>query len=212
MPLIAPGCMRFTVSGTIDGGGSWANIWDVRVLADVANDRGVVARDYASVLINQWVAQLAPIVTSNVGLTSVSWVDLDSADGSVGTVAGTASPGLRNAAPTPNNVAILVTKAGTGTRGQRTGRWYQVGIPEGEADWQSLTGNYRSEAQDAFTGWLEETTDPEGVDASVLPTVIHTRRSDPDDPTSELVYTGNSLITGMIVQTRMATQRRRLRR
>jgi|SRR6185312_11470062 len=113
---------------------------------------------------------------------------------------GTTAPvaGLRNPNAFPNNCAFLLHKV-TGSGGRRgRGRMYVPGCAEGDIDNLGVLGSTIKAVLDASaTNFLSDLVTLADVDACVL---LH--QSSPFTPT---------IITGLTVDTRIATQRRRLR-
>lgn len=217
MALIAPGCARFTLQGQYTAAHTWANIWDARILTGVDGSRATACEQYAQTIIDVWATTLAHEIDSDVVLNQVSWVDLNDEEGSTGFVTeGFLTP------PNPNgdiggdgdppNVSVLLTKQGASARNQRNGRMYVPGIPAGGTTNGTLSTAALALWVTEAAGFLSLLTDPTTVDdTSVLPTIIHTRNDGtPTNP--DIVYTGNSVITALVPQSQLATQRRRLRR
>lgn len=215
--IVAPGVARFTISGTVAGTDTWANIWDCRILGSTEVDRAELCRLYAGWLLQTWDTTIATRVHEAVVATQVAWVDLDSATGSTGavttglTVSGPFNGGQTGAIST-TNIAGLATKNVTSARGSRNGRWYQVGYIESQIDGNIMTGANFTAAAGTYTAFLDAVTDPEEIpEGSFLPVVVHTRNDGtPTNP--NIVYAGNDVIQSFVFQPRMATQRRRLRR
>lgn len=223
--LIVPNVCRFTVNGTY-GGGNVATILDMR-LNDFAPpldpvDREAAIQDQAEDIVNAWSDNILPILVNEYTAVSVSWVDLNSADGSTGEVTtGGDETWPQNGATTtdqgmPANVAALVTKvAPGGGRQTRNGRLYLVGISEGATQGES-NSNLASAAQAAITAAFEQfssdisnTVLSEGYSSNLV--VVHTtNQGTPQNP--DIVWNGTNDVTAMVCQGRLATQRRRLRR
>lgn len=215
--LVAPGVARFTISGTVSGTTTWANIWDCRILGSTETDRADLCAQYAGLILQTWDTTIATRVHEAVVATQCSWVDLDSIDGSTGAVTtGLTVPGPFNGGQTgaiaTTNIAGLATKNVTSARGARNGRWYQVGYIESQIDGNIMTGSNFTTARQTYVDFLTQLTDPAAIeDGSFLPCVVHTRNvGTPSNPVIE--YTGNDVIQQFVFQPLMATQRRRLRR
>lgn len=217
MALIANGVVRFSLNGTAAGEVTWANIWDVWMGGVADADRPARCQTYAGLLMEWWESNIALSLTDDIILTSVAWVDLDSADGSTGLVTdgpNTSPPytGALAQIPSPVNSAMLVTKVGASQRGSRNGRMYLLGFPEVEAGNTTLGTSYAEVLQERLDTFLSQTTDPAEIpEEGINPCIVHTRNEGtPENP--NIVYAGMSFITGLTLQTRLATQRRRLRR
>lgn len=151
--------------------------------------------------IQAFVDNVLPVLSSSISVTGGSFVDLRTSGGASGPVTGIGLPASGGGSGTmcPPNTAILVTNATIGTRTQRSGRMYLPGADEDQIDAVgTLTGGYVSDLQDAIDAFWAALTD-----ADIIP-VVSAKAS----PTTYEAVT----ITGMAVQTKVATQRRRLRK
>jgi hypothetical protein len=134
-PFIVPLGVRYTLHGT-HGGRNIANVLDFGLdLTGSTTPRAQAIDDFSRIIIDQWVLQVLNFLASTYSFNSVSWVDLDSASGSVGsrsvTIANTLpKAGAQLTAAMPGNVAFLIKKALTAQRGARNGRMFLVGVPE----------------------------------------------------------------------------------
>lgn len=113
--------------------------------------------------------------------------------------------GLANSSALPPNSAVLIRKQ-TGLAGRRgRGRMYVPGVLEGSVDNVGLlTSTYRGSLQTAYDLWL--TGLEEGV-SSILPmppVVLHRSEGAGVEPAP-------TPVTSLTVETKIATQRRRLR-
>lgn len=210
MALVAPTICRYTVNGTMPNGVTWANIMDMEILSNEEATRSEAVVDGAATLWTAWVENIAGITCDAVTMTSVSYLDLATDDGPTGEYSGGSETGDLAQAPSPANVAILVRKGGGGQRGTRPGRWYQIGTPEANADWSSLTAPWLDTVQTAFDGFLSDLISDDGA-AHTQPVVVHTR-NEGTEANPDIVYNGFTIIDQLVVQQRLATQRRRLRR
>lgn len=217
--LIAPGVARYTVHGTY-AGRAIANVLDFFISPGVGVDRDVAVAAQAAVLVSAWADNIVENVANNYQAASVSWVDLDSALGTVGettTGTGTDFPisGSGVDTPMPGNVAYRVNKAIVAARGQRQGRMYLVGVPESstaDATPNTVDSTVRAAIDVDLAQFLSDVNIIAGgsPDYAASLCVVHTVVSDPGPP-PVITYTGNSLVTGLTTDTTLASQRRRLR-
>lgn len=220
--IIAPLVARFTINATY-GGENIANIVDVRIEEEgIGADRPDACEQQARDILHAWDDRILTFLTNDYVAQSVSWVDLDSADGSTGVVTtggGDTWPkagGNTTDQPTPGNVALLVTKvAPGGGRRTRNGRMYVAGISEALTD-ATNPGNVTTASlaslTAAFEGFSSDVSNTflgEGYTSNMV--VVHTI-NEGTETNPDIVYSGQSEVTGMVVQPRLATQRRRLRR
>jgi hypothetical protein len=205
--IVAPGICRYAAKGTIFGR-QWVNVWDLHVRGAVG-DRGDAIRECAEVLYDAYFA-IKGSFGGDWKFDSVSYVDLDEADGRTGSVdrGNTATGpfiggGVAAASP---NVAVLVKKATGGRRGARSGRVYLAGPTEGGVTGNVLDTSYRTTLQTGMTAFLASLTNgswlPDVTSAAYRPVVVHTQGG---------VFTSSEPISSLTVQSVLATQRRRLR-
>lgn len=214
MALVAPGCVRFALNGTIFGTRPWTNIWDVDILGDISNPRDEIAVAYAATIYDVWEGSIGLSVSEDVVLTDIGYVDLDSELGTSGNVpppGGEPVAGAQTGEPSPANVSVLVTKQTASVRGDRNGRMYVPGLPEADAGGLDLTGGALDVFADRCEAFLTNLTNPVEISPAVAqPVVIHTRNiGTPTAP--NIVYSSHTPITALVPQARLATQRRRLR-
>jgi len=218
MPLVAPLCVRYTINGT-NNGVNVANILDFNVVPNDVTDMSrshaceVVAKD----LVDHWFDDVATLLCSSYTFTGVSWVDLDSETGSVGSVsAGNTvtlpQSGSDDADPYSGQVAVLVQKISVNLRGARKGRFYVPGLSEDRVSGNHLNSGFVSGLNGAFSDFLEHMTSTGTLDTTLYyPVVIHTRtHRDTIPPT--IVYVSNTQINSFSVEGTTATQRRRIHR
>lgn len=217
MTIVAPGICRYTVNGSI-GIRPTANILDFRIDttgSTVSREDAVEAM--CGIIINEWSDHVLPHVCAPYTASSVSWVDLDEEDGSTGSRTSTSQEtwpqvATRSGTPAPANTSVLVTKVGSSRRGQRNGRLYLAGPPEGEVGTQNLTSGYQAAIQDSMTSMLGNLNqeDPNEFEYGSYLVIVHTRDvGTPGNP--DIVFTGSSDVSALSVSGTAATQRRRLR-
>jgi hypothetical protein len=224
-PLIANDIARFTVNGTY-GGRVVANILDMAV--DVGGSlftRADILRDQAEQIVSAWVDHINPRLVLNYVATSVSWLDLNSLNGSTGNTVvgfGTDMPDAGNstAGPAPGNVALRVLRNTVAVRGQRQGRMYLAGMSENETG----VGSPNNVEAANVTAWntqlglflnaINQDSISNGLDYDSFLSVLHTRvnKVNPADPSTwVLVYEGASIVTSLSLDPTVGSQRRRLR-
>lgn len=221
-PLQWDNICRFTVNGTF-GGRNVANIFDMRIESGSALDvRAADIANQAGDIVNNWCDHLLPLLANDYTFTSVSWVDLNSLEGSTGEVfAGGDETLPQNGGstedPLPPNVAALVTKqAPGGGRSTRNGRTYLVGIRETQTDpgnptrLTSAAQGFITAGMEAFSTGISNTELGEGYVSNMV--VLHTRNQAAAGQPADIVATGASDVEALVCDIQLATQRRRLRR
>lgn len=212
-PIVANGVARYTVNGTF-AGRPVANIidMDIETTGSVV-DRAAAVAAQAGIVINEWCDHVLPLVVDDYVFTSVSWVDLDSLNGSTGERTSTDQETLPQAgsstgAPLPGNVAARVNKATVAQRGQRQGRMYLVGVPEsvtpsGEPNSiDAATAESWSDSLNSMLGNLNQSEGDIGTEYTSEMVVVHT---------SEGEYESQSVVQSLTVERLLGSQRRRLR-
>lgn len=220
--LIAPNIVRYTINGTY-GGRDVANVLDFRLIPTTPpTSRADAIAAHAEVLVTAWASTILTRICDDYVAQDVSWVDLNSEDGTVGSTStgtGTDFPaaGAVTDTPMPGNVALRALKQITAVRGQRKGRLYLVGIPEST----TVGGAPNTVDPTIIDDWnvvLDDFLDDVNVAVGVgeaeynaLLAVVHTHL-DTDVTPNVLEYSGYSLVNALLVDNRLRTQRRRLGR
>lgn len=223
MPFIVPGVARYSVNGTI-GGREVVNIIDMFIdTTGSTSDRETSIFEQCGILINEWSDHILNWTCNSYQATSISWVDLDDADGSTGERSVTDQEtwpqvGAETQPSSPPNTSMLWTKLAEGGRSTRNGRSYLVGIPEAQTDAANpalLSGAFVTARQDdaeSFLGNINQTDD--GIidyDSWMVVTRVLTRGpGSGSNPGPPLTGEGRR-VTALRVEQRLATQRRRLR-
>lgn len=208
--LIVPDVCRYYIDFEL-GSRPCACILDQAVVGTTGS-RAVAVAKVAEKLLSAWHAGPRTRQSNEISLLSVSWLDLNSSTGTVGST--TTGPGGTPVWPSiggvaedsfPSNVALRVEKATTATRGLRKGRMYVPGISESDTDVPNTVASTRLAAwQTQFTALLTAIgawSTGEG-DYVSSPCVIH--QPIDDDPS----YT---LVTSFTPQATLRSQGRRLR-
>lgn len=217
--LIVPNVARYAVTGTV-AGRVVTNVFDMRIFNPGATvTRAESVEDQAGVFVNQWANDILPQMVNNYSFEQVSWVDLNSADGTVGIRTSTGTETLPQAGgsasqPMPTNVATLVRKLTVSSRGARKGRTYWYGANElatedpnintilaatvtgFQASWNNFFGNINQDASGLLFNY----------DSRLC--VVHITERDADGHPTAGVSTD---VSAFSVQATLATQRRRLR-
>nr|CRY96617.1 hypothetical protein [uncultured prokaryote] len=208
--LVAPGVCRYSIVADFLGE-TVVNVCDMAIdteegvgdLAGRANGIAAVAGD----LLDSWVANILPRLGINYSFRSVDWVDLNSADGEVGSINATPDNALplsggRNADPHPSSVAILVKKEISGGRGERAGRMFLAGVIDDDASGNVLLPSVATALNAAFAQFLTDMS-VEGTinDQEFKPVVVHTKAGQ---------FTRYTDISSYNVRAPLTTQVRRL--
>lgn len=209
--LVAPGICRYSINQTY-GGRPAVNIIDMQVdTTGTAADRPEALFNIAGDILNNWVDHVMTIQTAAVAFNSVSWVDLDAADGPTGIRTSTSNetlPENGKAAGTNGwgNVAWRVNKGGSAVRGQRSGRMYLVGVPD-EANENSnpsvVIPTWAGYVNTAMADFLAGINDEEGPNETTRKMVVlHVVAG---------LYQGYGDVESLTCDARFGSQRRRLR-
>lgn len=211
MALIAPGVCRYVVHGRY-GGQEMLNIIDMQIdTTGTVNSRHDAIATVAGDIINNWSDEILPILSASYTVESLTWVDLDEADGETGirtSTDGSSWPevGGQSADGFPGNTYLKVTKVlENKTRQQRNGTLRLGAIPEGATSPGSVNvvndPGYLSLLQPALDAFLSGITDqePEGVQQQMV--VVHTVND---------VFTSYSGVESLLSTNRLGTLRRRM--
>jgi hypothetical protein len=223
-PFIVPHVVQYTVHGTY-GSRPVANVlaYDVQP-SSVLEPRHTAIDAMAGILINEWTDSVLPLTNSAYSAESVSWIDLNSEDGDIGTRSssgGTVWPRAGGAlnASMPGNVAMLVRKNVSAARGIKKGRMYLVGVDETSTlnpAQNTLMAAVVTSWQTKMNSFLGDTNQVAGGVGSYdsYMVVIHVlTRNPPTKPGrvgSPLTGQGHK-VSSLTVDSLLATQRRRLR-
>lgn len=214
-PLVAPGVCRFACNGTYSGQ-PVVNILDMHIDSLPAGDpREVNAYNQAGIIINQWSEDVMAHLSNKYIFESVSWIDLDTDEGSVGERAETSEVTLPVAGAgtweaMPGNVALRINKNTVAKRGQRQGRMYLVGYAEAgtsQGEPNQVTNSTLASLATTLTSFLGNINQSDiiGTDeeySSEL-VVVHTKLGQ---------YTNYSVVNSLTADPYLGSQVRRLRR
>lgn len=219
MPLVAPGVCRYAWHGRIGSTDPWTVIMDMRVdTTGTLTERSDALYQCAGNMINAWVDHIIPEMSTFTYLDSISWVDLDDEYGTTGERSVTsehtlpAQGGRSGYDFLPANCAILVTKVVTRQRGFRKGRMYMPGGSEAMHAGSLLTAAAKADWDAAMPDFLSmlKVTEASPFDYQAYPTVVHTETVLVDGEKVQQ-YVGHTDVLELVVNQRLATQRRRMR-
>lgn len=206
MALVVPDIVRYTINGTYLGR-PMRNVLDMRIQNNQQvplpspYDREELVEFGADRVKEAWQDMVQANLSNQYKFESVSWIDLDSANGSVGEHADPFT-GTNSGEPYVANAALVLRKNGERIRGTRQGRMFIGGLVEGAVSGNSLIPagvTLWNNAASAFRTQLTET----GVAADwwSQPVTVHTRQG---------AAIGVSVVTSMSVDTMLSHQDRRL--
>ena len=195
MPTLIAAAVQVTVRGTMDSR-NWANVFHV------APSGTKSPLEQAQAVLDDYVAHVLPVLTSDVQVLDAAFVDLEDDTGPTGIVTPTLPADLTggvSAPACPPNTTYLVRWSGLSARGVRNGRSYLPGVREDEvanggAISPTTTGTVQTAVNDFAESVLADADAP-------LVTVHHPSGGDP---------TVTEILSAS-VQSLVATQRRRLR-
>lgn len=211
MPVVVPGVCRFAVNQRY-GPQEVINILDMQIdTTGTIDSREEGIFNVAGDIINNWMDHISAQGVQGLVVENVSWVDLDSEDGSVGSRNSTSAWTLPDTEGYvgngfPGNVAVLVTKQVRGTRTSRNGRMYLAGADEAQttaAAPSTLTASAITSYNAALALFLSGINDAEGLD-DITRQLVVVSGAETASPTYNPVE-------NLTVQATLATQRRRLR-
>lgn len=224
MSLIVPGVCRYAVNASSQGR-PIVNVLDMRIdTTGTGTDRVVAIEDQAEIILNAWSDHIMPRLTNEYNALSVSWVDLDEPDGSTGStvIGGDETWPQFGSLTTPSlvsNTSVLVRKNIRRTRDTRNGRMYIAIIDEDST--ASDTPNTLSGAQQtAWNAALASFLSSINQDGIITPPVYDSRLcvvhvtvyvEGPSGLPVPAEGVSNDVST-LTVDSRLATQRRRLRK
>lgn len=182
--IIAPNIARFAVNQTL-GGQPVVNVLDMRI----SNENPLESREQhlfevAGDIINNWVDHVMQYQTPDISFNNVTWLDLDSLDGSRGTRSSTSARTLpafgdfSGQSVMPAVVAARVDKQGSSQRGSRNGRMYIAAFPESltavgvSQTWQPVNIDAYNAELAGFLAGINDEAGVNGRDQELV--VIHT--------------------------------------
>ena len=209
--IVAPGVCRFALNGTY-AGQPVVNIVDMQIDTTGSTEgRGDACFGQAGVLINEFAGSMTANLSNRYEFVSVSWVDLDSLSGTTGERTRTDTVTLpvnggQSSAPAPGNVAFRVAKNTVPTRGLRQGRMYLAGVPESSTDAtdpntvvNTVAATINADLVAFLNGINQDDGGITGYTSQMV--VVHT---------VEGVFESWTEVTGLVLESRVGSQRRRL--
>lgn len=202
--LVIPNVCRFAVHG-LTGTRPWVNVFDASIPEGRPGAEGTIKK-IAEGLLDTYYNNLRTLCHTSWIIQSCSWVDLNSANGTTGSINSTPNhtfpaAGTRTGEAVAANTAVMARKTTTRGRGMKNGRTYFSGITEAGTNGNVLaTGENTTwnAACDAIRSIIQNaggTSSAQFVVAGVTKTGA----------------THANPITAYSVDTTLATQRRRLR-
>lgn len=192
--------------GTI-GDQTWNQIWDC--LIQTPDLRSAVIKPKAERILDAYYTGVRVDSGNDWSVVGVRWVDLHSADGETGDITGTPAHsypavGSSSSQALPGNVAALITKNTLGGRATRNGRSFHPGVLLADLDLTNpnkLVSGGVTGLNTAYQAVFDALNFNEGGTACD-PVVVSRDKFD---------VVRVNLVTSIQCQTRLATQRRRLR-
>jgi hypothetical protein len=177
-PIVVPDAMRISYVH------SWTNGREVVNTIDCAFDesgtgmsRAEVAEVVAEDFRNAWQDHIIGPLTDNLALVRVDYIDLNSLDGAIGSLApdpGRPTQGTTSAGSMPPNVNFIVTKVTGSKRGVRSGRFFIAGVPEGDVNEDGVVSPATRAVYAGYWGsYFESVTDLGTLEVDKRPIVIH---------------------------------------
>lgn len=225
MPFVVPGVARFAINQQLEGR-PVVNVLDYVIdTTGSSMGRAEAVENQAKDIITQWTNTLFTFCVDDMTFDSVSYVDLDSADGVTGLVTSSddetlPQSGIGAGAPLPANTAALFTKQAPSARGRRNGRLFMAGLTESTTT--SDNGNRIEPANvttlnAAAATFLANTNNTDGLgtafESNMVVVHVLTRGASPRPGVPGPPLTGtHSVVQSFTVDPLLATQRRRLRK
>lgn len=215
MALVFPAVARYVIEQTFLGRPA-INILDMALTNEDGVSREQAVFNVAGDIINNWADHMMGLMAEGVSFNAVSWVDLNSEDGSTGrrtTTSDTSLPVIGGAAgdTAPASVAMLIRKQSVSRRGQRQGRWFIPGATEQNLNGNLLSSGFLTAVEGNLADFLAGVSDQSPIlDVERIPVVLHTEnQGTPQAPV--IVATGWSQIQALSMDAQVASQRRRNR-
>lgn len=213
IPIVAPTIVRFSMHHTGPGSRPFDCVYDVS-LDETGVSRSTAVGVLVPGVITNYQDKLAAFLHSAYTFTGATWLDIDSLSGVGGfepAHAGHPVHGADASTLLPPNVCFLVKKSCGHNRAQRNGRTYFPGVAESNADNAGVV--IPATATALSTAFSQFLTAINGMTAtafeSVAWRVVHVTGHETD--TNRPNAWSSSDITAVSCDTRVATQRRRLR-
>lgn len=214
-PIVAPTIVRVTYKH-LNGSNRAADcVMDISVESVAGLDRPDAVSGLISHVAAPWQDHVLDALSNSVTFLGGSFIDLDSLGGATGTfgpAVGHPTHGSGTSADMTTQVAYLIHKNTASHRGQRPGRTYLPGCLESAVDGNgNVTTAQLGTLNTDMAAYLDAINSITFGAFSVQPAirVVHVHKPDKLDPTT---WTWSSTdVTSFTADTRVATQRRRLR-
>lgn len=208
-PIVAPLVARFSVNQQL-AGQQVVNVIDMQITnISPFETREDALFSKAGDILNNWSDHILAFQCDDIQALSVSWLDIDSLDGSRGERSstddhswpmqgGNVSQGIM-----PGMVAARVDKATAGGRGTKAGRMYLAAMPEARTDdgsalsWSAGTVTTINEYLDDFLNGINGTEGAGPLDEGYM-VVVHTRDGEWTDSTPVTALTLNPLVSTQV--------------
>lgn len=219
IPVIAPTIVRVSLHHNLANGRHADCVLDVSLDEGLDADRPESVANMALALGQLWQDTICTEIHAPCTYTGGSYTDLDSLDSTTGSFGAVPGHPVNNPSPAetpPPQVALLVTKVCHHARNQRNGRLYMPGLRE---DFTSSTGDiggsYLTGIQSKFDALLAGVNDAGGLGDSGTTAlrVVHVtgHEATSDGSVGRPNAWSSSDVLNFVVNTRVATQRRRNR-
>lgn len=220
IPIIAPTIVRITMHTNLGNGRVANNIIDLSVDGPSGSDRPSVVNEIVTQVRDLWQDHMVGGISSSWSFTGGTYTDLDSlatVSGAFGINGSKPVNGGGAASMSPPNVAFLVHKLCGHTRTQRNGRMYFPGVVEGSvSDGGDIDGTHTSGLAAGLETFRIALSDDLPGGGTTAWRVVHVTGHDgvpaPGHPLGKPNAWDSTDITGFSVETRVGTQRRRVRR
>lgn len=206
--------MRMTFKGAI-AGRACDNVEDFSVDPGTGS-RSVLLPALATMIMTAWQDDIMDAMGSGYSITGAHWIDLDSLSGGRGDIgpnAGHPTTGQASGSPNvPPNVAFLIHKRCSFTRGQRPGRMFIAPLLEPDVDDTGvISGAAKTRVNAAVTGFRSDVNSISlPLLGSIAWRVVHVTGHELDPPHRPNAW-NSSDVTSTDCDNLAATQRRRLR-
>jgi len=217
MPLVAPQIVRCAFNGTYLGR-PCVNTLDMFAGDgnDVSNPRQTNIDTMLETLFNAWTDHMRGGFSTGYAVNSLTWVDLDTADGATGIKTSSDSHtwpvnGGQGGEAYSSSVALLMTKIGTSARGQRNGRWYLPALTESVVSGNTVDSDHIDDMNGLGSAFVEATTETGDLATTwYYPVLVHTHTNKGTTPPT-IEFVGTSQIHSFVAQSQVASMRRRNR-
>ena len=212
-PLVVPGIARYAIEQKMSER-VIINIMDILVSPAAGSSRDLAVPEVGRRLLQAWTDNVRPLQTNSMLNESVSFVDLNSLNGVVGSVTtGTGTAvwpllGAKGVQALPTNSVAFIVKNTVAARGSKAGRLFLSGLPETDSSDNPnvLTPAATTALTNAFTALRTAiNTYASAQVVSAVVAVVHTSALTPGQGTFTTVGSFSA-------ESGLSTQSRRIRR